>query len=417
MFSYPSRIIELEERGQKFLPRSDLIDPNGQSLILPETRALRVIEIRDVPDGFGILTLGLIGYLPFTKTITLSIVPKFPIQNLWTMLEVGDETYVHILPTLRRYQATGNHVPILMLARSFCYYLRATLSSGFEHTYYSRTQTGYYKPRVEFGPTISRFLSRANPIHSVSTTFDFGLNSALNRIVKAACLRFARVIPTTADWREDHNLIVLALDALQRVGEREPRGIDFDLHRAVPPRLQQQYAGMLRCYQLLVTGGGIAFTFETNGRELPSFLFNLESIFERFVRHTLVRGMRDRKIVVLNGNKHPGSLFEDSKFYSTKTDIIFKCDKKTTIGLGEVKYKPKLKEADRYQIISHVTAAKAPIGILFVPANAGEDQGLCRLGRLPTGAQFFSYRVDIQGDIETAQAKMVRDVFCLLRPP
>jgi len=170
---------------------------------------------------------------------------------------------------------------------------------------------------------------------------------------------------------------------------------------------------MLRVYQLLLTGGGIAFTFEPEGKELPSFLFNLDDIFERFVRQSFVVGLREQQIAVLDGNKHQGKLFEDSKVYPTKSDLIFRRSKKIVIGLGEVKYKPKLKEADRYQIISHVTAAKAPVGILFSPANEGESQRLERIGRMPTGAQFFHYRIDIQGDIRAAQAQMVQEVLSI----
>lgn len=401
------RIIEVEERGQRFFARADLIDPYGRSLILPTTRELGAIEIKDVADGVNLMALRLIGYLPLTSSITLNIVPKFPIQNLWAMLEIGGETYARILPTIRRYQTSGSPAPIKMLARSFCHYLRGALSAGFERSYYARTQSGYYRPRVEFGPTISRYLSRGNPIETVSAVFEFGLDSQVNRIVKAACLRFARLIPITEDWHDDRRLIHLALDTLQRVYEREPRSLDFDVDQTISRRLREHYTGMLRVYQLLLTGGGIAFTFEQSGKELPSFLFNLEEIFERFIRQAFVHGLREHKIEVLDGNKHQGRLFEDSKAYPTKSDIIFRRSKKNIIGLGEVKYKPRLKEADRYQIISHVTAARSPVGILFTPANEGESQKLERLGQLSTGAQFYHYRVNIQGDIKAVQEQMI----------
>ncbi|MFV0385398.1 hypothetical protein [Paracoccus sp. (in: a-proteobacteria)] len=126
-------------------------------MILPETRKLKAVEITDVPDGARLMALGLIGYLPLTSAITLNIVPKFPIQNLWTMLEVGGESYARILPTLRRYQTTSNPAPIQLLARSFCHYLRNALSAGFERSYYRRAVNGYYRPRVEFGQTIGRY--------------------------------------------------------------------------------------------------------------------------------------------------------------------------------------------------------------------------------------------------------------------
>lgn len=408
------RIVEIQERGHRFFPRSDLIDGNGRSLVLPETRELKALEFKDVADGLNLMALGLIGYLPLTSAITLNIVPKFPIQNLWTMLEIGGETYDRILPTIRRYQTTDKPAPIQLLARSFCHYLRDALSAGFERSYYPRPANGFYKPRVEFGQTISRYLSRGNPIDTVSSVFEFGLDSPINRIVKAACLRFARIIPHTKEWEEERLLIQIALDTLQRVNEREPTGQDFYLDEGVSLRLRSNYEGLLRVYQLLLTGGGIAFTFEPSGKELPSFLFDLEDIFERFIRQTFIEALRDDKIAVLDGNKHQGRLFEDSKVFPTKSDLIFRRGKKNVIGLGEVKYKPKIKESDRYQIISHVTAAKAPIGILFSPANDGESQRLDRLGRLATGALFFHYRVDIRGDIKKSQAQMVKDVSELL---
>lgn len=409
-----ARIVEVEERGQRYFPRGDLIDNRGQSLILPETRELKALEFKDVADGVNLLALGLIGYLPLTSSITLNIVPKFPIQNLWTMLEVGGETYDRILPTIRRYQTTDKPAPIQLLARSFCHYLREALSLGFERSYYPRTVNGFYKPRIEFGPTINRYLSRGNPVDTVSGVFEFGLDSPVNQIVKAACLRFARIIPHAKEWEEERRLLQIALDTLQRVRGREPDSHDFFLDETVSLRLRGNYEGLLRVYQLLLTGGGIAFTFEPGGAELPSFLFNLEDIFERFIRQTFLEALREQKIAVLDGNKHQGTLFEDSKVYPTKSDLIFRRGKKNVIGLGEVKYKPRIKENDRYQIISHVTAAKAPLGVLFSPANEGESQRLERIGRLATGAQFYHYRVDIRGNIKAAQDQMVEEVSDLL---
>lgn len=408
-----ARIVEIEERGQRFFPRSDLIDPQGRSLILPETRELGALEAKDVEGGINLLALRLIGYLPLTSAITLNIIPKFPIQNLWTMLEIGGETYAQVLPIIRRYQTTGNPAPIQLLARSFCHYLRMAYSAGFERSYYPRTVHGYYKPRVEFGQTISRYLSRGNPVETVSGIFEFGIDSPVNRIIKAACLRISRIMPRTPDWASDRQLVELALASLERVREQEPSTFDFDLDDKVTLRLRANYSGMLKVYQLLLTGGGIAFTFDPGGRELPSFLFNLEDIFERFVRQTFAEGLRGQQIAVLDGNKHQGKLFLDNKIYPTKTDIIFRRGKTNVIALADVKYKPKLKEADRYQIISHVTAVSTGVGLLISPANQGESQKLERLGKLPTGAEFYHYKVNIQDDIRSAQVKMLADVSAL----
>lgn len=405
-----ARVVEVQERGQRFFPRADLVDSQGHSLILPETRELGAIEVRDVSNGAQLSALGLIGILPLTPQITLNIIPKFPIQNLWTMLEIGGEDYQNVLPTIRRYQRTSEPAPVYMLARSFCHYLKDALAFGFERTYYAREQEGYYKPRVDFGRTIGRFLSRGNPVNTASSVFEFGLDTPANQVIKAACLRFAKIIPANKAWDDERRLLRYALENLERVQVREPRSIDFEFGAAVSEKLRPQYAGMLGVYHLLLTGGGISFTFEPGGKELPSFLFNLENIFERFTRQVFALALRAQGIAVLDGNKHNGRLFEDNRTYPTQPDIIFRRNKSDIIALGEVKYKPKIKEADRYQIISHVTAAKAPVGILFTPANEGEGQRIERLGRLSTGAIFYHYRVNIQSDIHAAASQMVRDI-------
>lgn len=245
---------------------------------------------------------------------------------------------------------------------------------------------------------------------TVSSVFEFGLNSPVNRVVKAACLRFSRIVPSLAAWQEERLLLQLALETLHRVEKHDPISLNLDLEQSVSLRIRHHYAGMLRVYHLLLTGGGIAFNLEPRGMELPSFLFSLEQIFERFVRQTFVQALREIGITVLDGDKHQGRLFEDSDVYRTKSDLIFRRSKKEVTALGEVKYKPGLRVSDRYQIISHVTAARAPIGILFTPANEGESQHLERIGRLSTGAHFYHYRVNIGGDIGEAQTRMVQDI-------
>ena len=202
-----ARVIDIAERDHRTVPRTDLFDPFGRSLILPATRELKAVEITDTPDGSKLMAQGLIGYLPLTSEITLNIVPKFPIQNLWAMLEIGGETYANVLPTVRRYQTSTSPAPIQMLARSFCHYLKGVLADGFERSYYPRQQIGFYRPRIEFGSTMSRFLSRGNPVDVVSSIFEFGLDSPVNRIVKAAWSpqsTFARAsasVPATCSWK------------------------------------------------------------------------------------------------------------------------------------------------------------------------------------------------------------------------
>src|SRR5688572_5181062 len=95
------RVIEIEERESRVFPREDLFDTTGHSLVLPKTRELSAVELKDVLNGVNLRALGLIGYLPLTSEIVLNLRPRFPLANLWRMLAVADESYDRVLPVLR----------------------------------------------------------------------------------------------------------------------------------------------------------------------------------------------------------------------------------------------------------------------------------------------------------------------------
>ena len=80
------RIVDLRERDTRVFPREELFDQQGRTLILPETRALPAIELREIFSGVELRALGLIGWLPLTGTIALNLRPKFPTQNFWRLL-------------------------------------------------------------------------------------------------------------------------------------------------------------------------------------------------------------------------------------------------------------------------------------------------------------------------------------------
>ncbi|MBV6872152.1 5-methylcytosine restriction system specificity protein McrC [Xanthomonas euvesicatoria] len=410
------RVVDIEERGSVYFPRADLMSKDGQSLILKETWRSNVIEVKDLENCSRLMALGSIGFLPLTSSIILNIVPKFPLENLWTMLEVGGETYSRLLPVMKRYQVSENPTPSFLLARSFCYYLKEALSIGLMRNYYEKERSGHYSPKVEFGPTINKYISRGDPVNTISRSYSYGLGNVANQIIRSACADFIRIIPDDGAWRHERDLIRDALDNLAMLPAVRISYSDLLIEPNVPTRLKPSYLGMMEVYRLSLGGGGVSFAYEQQGRELPSFLFKLEDIFENFIRKSFAAVARESGISIVDGNIKPGKLFEDSKVYDIKSDIFFKRGKKNVIAIGEVKYKPSLKETDRYQLISHVTASNCKLGIMFSPANSGEPQSLTRMGKLPTNAAFYHYRLSLDGDIAKNAQKMVHEILALMPP-
>ena len=411
------RIVDLHEREVRTFPRSEIVDYGGRSLILPETRSLAAIDVRDVADGVQVRATGLIGFLPLTTKLTLNIRPKFPLKNLWHMLDKADETYNRILPIIRQYQRSDQQAPHQLLARAFCHFLSEILGGGVVKAYPRLPYTGFFAPKVNFGKTVSRYLSRGDQINCVADTFSFSASIPANAVLKAACSRFYDLVPRTPNWVDERAILDDALSTLSSVSQRPMSAGDIDFVDAIPMRLRHSYRGALTAYSVLAGFTQMGFSFAAEGSAMPSFLFGLDEIFESFVRNVTRDHLLKDGISVLDGNtaKHNGMLFVDSRRFPTKPDLIFRRSDKT-IALAEVKYKSKLVESDRYQLISHTIAAAATLGVWISPANSPNEEGLEYIGSVTTGAKFYHYRMGIGADLSVGSAKMTNEIRGLVQP-
>lgn len=396
------RVIDIHERDARLFPRSELVDTGGRSLVLPETRRLSAVDLRDVEGGVKLRAAGFIGFLPLTSDIILNLRPKFALANLWRMLSLADEAFARILPVLRSYETADEFAPHHLLARAYCHYLRQILRSGIVRGYYNEAYRGHFRPKVEFGPTIARYLSRGNEVDVVSNVVSFSANLRVNRIIKAGCLRFLPLIPRTDKWSGEKALLEEALDALESVVPSPMEPHEIALSESVPMRVRDAYRGALTTYAVLLGFVKVGFAYRAAGSELPSFLFRLDDVFESFVRNILRAGLRGDGISIVNGNdaRHQEPLFSDNRRFPVKPDIIFR-KRKNICAVGEVKYKDKLEEQDRYQLISHTLALGAQIGIWVSPASSADEAGLDYVGSIG-GARFHHYRLDLGSDLDVA---------------
>lgn len=410
-----SEVVELHEREVRSFPRDRFVAASGQSLVFPEVRDLSAFEIKDTADGVSLRVLGLIGYLPVTPDVALNLRPKFPTDNLWYMLDEADDTYRLILPTARSYEKVGQDAPHQLLARAFAHFVRDLLASGFARRYVAERVTGYFRPKVAIAATIAGPMAKGDHVKTISDVFTFTTDIRVNGLIKTACRHFLATMPRTVEWADDRRCLMEALDCLARVSERDITPADLNIGSEIPARFQPFYLGALTAYGIYRGLTKIGFEYAPQGARLPSFLFCLDDIFEAFVRNMLRKGLRDAGVSVADGNKRRNqkSLFRDNATYPVKPDCIFKSGNEF-VGLGEIKYKPKIDEADRYQLLSHTLASSAPLGIWFSPAPSPEAEGMQYVGNFAEKARFYHYRLDLSGNLKASVIRMVESVAELL---
>jgi 5-methylcytosine-specific restriction endonuclease McrBC regulatory subunit McrC len=408
-------IVEILERDSRVFPREELFDASGRSKVFADTRALSVVELKDVAQGVQLRALGLIGVLPLTPDISLNIKPKFPLSNLWLLLAAADEAYDRLLPVIRSYEHSSGGAPHQLLARIFCHYLEQIMQQNLARAYFGFEHRGHYLPKVNLGRTLSTYASRGDMVRVVSDAVAFSTALPVNGYLKSACLAFLRLIPSSTEWENERALINDALNSLDRVRMRNMFPMDVATAEQVPSWIREPYTGALSTFGLLLGYNRIGFGFASEGTRLPSFLFSLDTVFEQFVRNSLRNYLQTQSISVFDGNapRHQLPLFQDSRRFPVKPDLIFR-EGRTVLGLGEVKYKPRIEEADRYQLISHVIAHKAPVGIWFSPV-VGRERGMSYVGTTG-GARFYHYRFDLAAELAAEKDTMFTEVSRLLRP-
>ncbi|HHU6578608.1 MULTISPECIES: 5-methylcytosine restriction system specificity protein McrC [Klebsiella] len=410
------KVIEIHEREARVFQRTDLFDTRGFSLLLPETRSLSAIDLRELHDGIELRALGLIGYLPLTDKIALNLKPKFPINNFWEMLSIADENYSRILPVLRSYQNAETSTPHLILVKSYCYFLKEILSVGFFRDYKEKLIGGYCRPKIDIGKTISRYISKGQEFHSYSNVFEFTKNVRINGFIKSACVSFLRVLSNNNDFIGEKRILKEALMVLDYVHSEVFHPNDISLCSDLPKWSQDYYFGALSVYSIFLGYRSVGFMYGEKGCRMPSFLFSLDSIFENFIRNSFRTALKDKQIAVLDGNnpKHQVPLFQDNKRFPIKPDLIYRTGKeRKVIAIGEVKYKPKIDESDRYQVISHAIALNSPIAFWISPATNGSG-GMEYIGEISNGIKFYHYKLNIYDGLIENSNKMISDFLAIM---
>lgn len=405
-----NEIIELHEREARVFPRSALFDNLGKARVFPSIREMSAIEIRETLSGPELRVQGLIGLLPLTPELSLNLKTKFPISNFWHMLTIANSACDAFLPITRQYSASNSLAPHQVLIRSFCFYLKSINTQGIARDYIREKHAGYYKPKINFGQTVKSYLSRGNDIDVSSDIFSFSSNLTANRYLKSACLEFLKIIPTSLNFDEERFLLLDSLNTLDRIPYTPlPKNYQVSLSQ-IPSWIIDSYKNALKVYSIYLGHERIGFSYDPQGSSLPSFIFSLDTIFEDYIRNYLNKDLFPEEISVKDGNKHKNqkTLFTDNKKFLVKPDLIFQ-QKKKIIAVGEIKYKPKIDEKDRYQLISHVMAMRAPIGIWISPAN-GEKTTIERVGSTTNGAEFYHCKISLSDNIELSSEEMAKKI-------
>jgi 5-methylcytosine-specific restriction endonuclease McrBC regulatory subunit McrC len=401
-----------------------LID--GRLDIYPQIQKKRYFDVRLAGDHLAVSAGSAVGLIPLNERIAISVWPRVPLKNFAHVLSTAEGEAIPLDLVLRGFvSAAETSVSVLdALARGFATALEQIDFNGIHHEYrWSELDTSFPRGRILFGLTMQRHAAR-NISHTVTTgrfetTFDTPPNRLLRYVLRYLAARYARSNDSSAKKllarleRLDHFLERVTIDHdrsfLSATEVKDPRRL---------PELFKHYEAAIRLGKAILQGRGLDLP-EANELVMESHVFQLEHIFENYVRRVLTRELADLSPMwnVLDGNKRPGrkSYFNEPPSKDATPDVVIARlghDARTGIVV-EVKYidRPPKREEEN-QAVAYAVSYGCPRALLVHPAMASTKSGVYRRNSIGPIALAY-YALDLSAADLTANerefAQVVRD--------
>lgn len=408
------RVLPAKERSSIEIPHDQLFDQNGELKFVSDSNDRSLVRVSQGREHMVLQIGGVIGRLPITESLALDISPKFPISNLARLLALSDQSLDRKVGVERLYDFTewSGFLPELLL-RSFATELSAMKMEGTHRDYRRATREDIPRPKLNFRRSEQKFWGRGIATRAIVEGFEFTLDNPTNRIIKAALRRAIPLATGEGTMRTELSVFAEAMQAYGFVSDVPRSNVDRLFASAITelPGFKPHHRNALWIARELINRSSEVLEFADKRLSLPSYLINLDRVFESYLRNVLrvKLGAIEPSPEVQDGNLKGFTkpLLNDSDRFVVMPDIlVFGANGERPELVADVKYKTKPKEEDRYQIITHSLSHQCRRAMLIYPKRKGGPTGLVRLGEIGPAAfpiDLFEYHFDLNADLEAEE--------------
>lgn len=417
------RIVRATERSKLAIPVSELLSGQGDLKLRPDLIGKGLVEIRQAQDSLRLQVNGVVGRLPLTEELVLDVQPKFPVSNLNRMIYASGSFLENPFSIDKPYESyqSKEYLPVPLI-RTFTRSLDRLVESGVLRTYRQEVRSDLPKPRINFIRSYQKHWSKLQPTKAVIERFVFDQDNLSNQCLKLAAMKGLAIARGSTQLNESVPTLASCLRQLQRVQVKTPRELVAQLanNKPEPPAYRLDYHQALEQAFEIIRHVDVSLSGASGTVSLESFLISLDDVFERYIRN-IVADLPDEgngRVSTVDGNKrrHQKKLFSDNNKYDVKPDLIVK-DARGPRVIGDVKYKMKPIEEDRYQIIAHSMSYGVSKAVLVYPKPLEQTRTGCqRLGRIglnESGVELFEYYFDLAGNLELEEERLRRTISSL----
>jgi 5-methylcytosine-specific restriction enzyme subunit McrC len=365
----------------------------GRIDIFPEVQDRKLFDIRFTRSHLFIYAGKFVGYVPLNRDVSVFIEPKVPVGNLLYLLDRAGTAVVEI-DFLRRRYAAAQAAPRSILeamARAFVEDLHVVQREGLAKEYVERDEEGQVlRGRLHFGASLMRHWSKGAGHRASFGYHEQTCDTRENRLLRYACHSLIRQLTdvggTSRTLRELGELELFLADAGVAL-ETPDRG------RATEEPNRRDYEAVLRLAKTVCENQGVTLTSLEGEMQLPSFLVDLETAFEKYLLDVLKRKL-EFPLVAVDGNRDGRKpLFDDAGEHLATPDIVIRrlADNRVIV---DAKYKLWLAREDINQVLAYALSYRALNCVLVLPSESAAERGLSLVGTVGT-VRLWLYRIHV----------------------
>ena len=391
----PPEIVECEEFGVIGVGLEQLLI-DGELAIDPRIADKGFLSISLVKGQVIFRADRHVGLIPVNRKLAVRVKPRAQISNLSRMI-VRSGVPPNAIPGFSR-----GYLPRLesdldaerTYLRSFITAVDLVVRRGLFKAYVMEPDPPPWRGRLLPSSTIARHRARnvryKNEFEYRTLSLNTPENMALKFVLRALENWLLADAPRSADLIELRRLAAHFSHVTDYTGDvgRLTRQVGLSASR-LPPAYSYYQDALWTAFLFLQR------TLPDVSREgfitMDSLIVDVSKVFEAFIRRTLAEGLKPLGWRVVDGNGQFYPFFADANTFRVKPDIVIVADG-APIAVLDVKYKPDVKEADRYEVLSFLEALGVRRGGFICPAREGAVSH--RMGQTIAGSELSLLRFD-----------------------
>lgn len=357
-----------------------------------------------------------VGLIPLGPGVALRVKPKVSLANLSRMLVRSGNIPGVIENFSRGYRPrlTEHQRALDIYHAPYLRGLNQLVERGVLKSYINLANPPPWRGRLLASETASRFIAKGIRFQGAFDVNTLSPDNDANRILKAALVevlswlsrRGSKFQSALSEGNRLMRFFAGVSDPLPptwRVADIVPT-----VARSLPSYMSHYREPLWTAYAILE--GGVPDILEEGYLSLESMIVDVSAVFEAYARSVLREWGIEAGWQVIDGNIQPTHFFSSGEGgYQVKPDIVLRRSEQD-VAVFDVKYKPAVKEQDRYEMLAFMEATGVSYAAFICP-KVSEAESSRMLGTTSSGRRMAIIRFDLgASDLLTEEEKLITAV-------